>query len=171
VVDAKRPEAFEDWYRDIHARLVTLLALAVGDADTGREAADEALVRAYERWDRVSAMNSPGAWTYRVGLNFARRKVRRRSLEGRLLGRTRVPDVPGPAGELWLIVAVLPARQREAVLLRHVAQFTESEIASAMGVARGTVSSTLRAAYRQLEQSIAPTVELPARPTGQETRS
>jgi RNA polymerase sigma-70 factor (ECF subfamily) len=170
-VDAKSAIAFEDWYRDAHARLVTLLTLAVGDRDTGREAADEALVRAYERWDRVSTMASPSAWTYRVGLNVARRKARRRALEARLFHRTRVPDVPGPTGELWLLVAVLPTRQREAVLLRHVAQFTELEIAAAMGIERGTVSSTLRTAYRQLERAISADAEPTAPREDQETRS
>lgn len=49
-----------------------------------------------------------------------------------------------------MLVANLPVRQREAVLLRHVAQLTEQEIADAMGVKRGTVSSTLRSAYQRL---------------------
>jgi DNA-directed RNA polymerase specialized sigma24 family protein len=141
---------FEAWYRAEHPRLVTLLSAAIGDADRGREAADEALTRAFERWDRVSAMSSPAGWTYRVGLNAARRTLRRRQMERRLLGRPVVHHVPGPTGELWAIVADLPERQRTAVLLRHISQLTEAEIADVMGVARGTVSSTLRAAYQRL---------------------
>ena len=53
-----------------------------------------------------------------------------------------------------MLVADLPARQREAVLLRHVGELTEQEIAEAMGVARGTVSSTLRSAYKRLNAEI-----------------
>jgi RNA polymerase sigma-70 factor (ECF subfamily) len=71
-------------------------------------------------------------------------------LERSLLGRARTVDVPGPTGELWLLVSVLPDRQRQAVLLRHVGQLTEVEIAAVMRVARGTVSATLRSAYRTL---------------------
>jgi RNA polymerase sigma-70 factor (ECF subfamily) len=143
-------DAFEDWYRAEHARLVTLITAVVGDADRGRDAVDDALARAYERWDRVSLMASPTAWTYRVALNVARRRARRQAIEARLLGRSRPELVPGPTGELWLVVAELPVRQREAVLLRHVAQMTEAEIADVMGIKRGTVSSTLRAAYQRL---------------------
>jgi DNA-directed RNA polymerase specialized sigma24 family protein len=141
---------FEAWYRREHPRLVTLLAAATGDAELARDAADEALARAFQRWERVSRMASPAGWTYSVGLNVARRHARRRAVERRLLGRYREEPIPGPTGELWLLVAHLPTRQRTAVLLRHIGQLTEQEIAEVMGVARGTVSSTLRAAYRRL---------------------
>jgi RNA polymerase sigma-70 factor (ECF subfamily) len=146
---------FEAWYRREHPRLVTLVSAAIGDADAGREAVDEALVRAFERWDKVSSMSSPAGWTYRVALNVARRRARRRAMERRLLRRPPVAgSVPGPTGELWAIVAQLPVRQRTAVLLRHVGQLTEREIAEVMGIARGTVSSTLRSAYQRLGVAI-----------------
>lgn len=145
---------FEVWYRIAHPRLVTLLAASAGDVALGREAADEALARAFERWERVSQMSSPIGWTYKVALNVVRRRARRRALERRLLGRVREEHVPGPTGELWLVVAELPPRQRSAVLLRHVGQLTEQEIAEVMGVARGTVSATLRAAYQRLGAAI-----------------
>ena len=134
---------------------MTLLAASTGDASLACEAADEAVARAYERWERVSQMASPSGWTYRVALNDARRRARRAAFEQRILRRIRPADVPGPTGELWLIVAGLPPRQRTAVLLRHVGQLTEAEIADVMGVARGTVSSTLRAAYKRLGTEIA----------------
>ncbi len=150
MVDIADPTDFELWYRREHPRLVTLLAASTGDAALGCEAADEALARAFERWGRVSQMASPTGWTYKVALNIVRRSERRRVLERRLLGRFRHEDVLGPTGELWLLVAELPARQRIAVLLRHVGQLTEQEIADVMGVARGTVSSTLRSAHQHL---------------------
>jgi RNA polymerase sigma-70 factor, ECF subfamily len=150
VVSSANGLDFEDWYRAEHAGLVTLLSAVLGDADEGRDVVDEALARAYERWPRVSAMVSPVGWTYRVALNVARRRGRRRVLEAQVFRRSRPQSVPGPTGELWMLVASLPVRQREAVLLRHVAQLTEQEIADAMGVKRGTVSSTLRSAYQRL---------------------
>lgn len=139
-----------------HPRLVTALAAMFGDRDLAAESADEALVRAYERWRRVSSMDSPEGWTYRTGLNVARRILRRRSLEAALLRRERrEPDpLPGPAGEIWDLVAVLPERQRQAVVLRHVGQLREREIAEVMGVARGTVSSTLRSAHESLRMEL-----------------
>ena len=71
-----------------------------------------------------------------------------------MLRQSRPENVAGPTLDLRLLVADLPPRQRDAVLLRHVAQMTEAEIADVMGVARGTVSSSLRAAYRSLSQTL-----------------
>ena len=153
---------FDEWYRALHPRLVTTLVAVVGDVDVAREAADEAFARAFERWQRVSTMESVDGWTYRVAYNVARRHWRRRALERRLL-RTRVPEasVPGPAGELWLLVRELPPRQALAVSLRHVGQLTEQEVADVMGIKRGTVSATLRAAYERLRVRVADDVEEP----------
>ena len=161
-MDDEHRGEFESWYRALHPRLVTTLVAVLGDVDVAREAADEAFARAFERWTRVSGMESMDGWTYRVAYNVARRHWRRRALEHRLL-RTPVPEasVPGPAGELWLIVRELPVRQALAVSLRHVAQLTEQEVADVMGVKRGTVSATLRAAYERLRVRAADDVEEP----------
>jgi DNA-directed RNA polymerase specialized sigma24 family protein len=148
-------DAFEVWYRREHPRLITLLTASTGDVALAREAADEALARAFERWRRVSQMNSPAGWTYRVAFNIVRRSARKHASERRAFSRLRTNDVPGPTGELWLLVADLPPRQRTAVLLRHVGQLTEQEVADVMGVARGTVSSTLRSAYQRLRIEMA----------------
>ena len=121
-----------------------------GDPHLAREVADEAIARAYERWGRVGRMGSPEGWTYRVAINLGRKRLRRTAIERRLLRREAIDDVHPPAGELWNVVGDLPPRQRTAVALRHVARMSESEISVVMGITRGSVSSTLRAAYRSL---------------------
>lgn len=147
---------FDDWYREFHPRLVTVLASVVGDIDVAVDAADEALVRALERWSDVAAMASPDGWTYRVGLNVARRRLRRRGLEERILRRSPRPSpIPGPTGEIWALVRDLGDRQREAVVLRHVGGLSEPEIATAMGITRGSVNATLRAAHQRLRAALA----------------
>jgi RNA polymerase sigma factor (sigma-70 family) len=159
-VDDQRRREFDAWYQELHPRLVTTLIAVLGDVDVAREATDEAFARAYERWTRVSRMESPDGWTYRVAYNVARRRWRRHALEARLLrSQTHDQSVPGPAGELWSLVRALPPRQALAVLLRHVGQLTEHEIADVMGIKRGTVSATLRAAYERLRIEMADDVE------------
>jgi len=150
--------SFDGWYRAEHARLLGLLTVVAGDADVAREATAEAFTRALERWDRVRAMDSPSAWTYRVGVNLLRRRLRRAAFERRIL-----PDPPRPAAppavdsELWAAVRALPARQRTAVGLRYVCDLPIDEIAEVMGVAVGTVSATLTAARRRLAVDLAGT--------------
>src|SRR5436305_156842 len=148
-------EQFDDWYRGEHPRLLASMLLISGSLDEAREATDEALARAYERWPRVGAMDSPGGWTYRVAVNVLRRRGRRRSLEQQLLRRSAVVDVPPPAGEAWSLVAHLPLRQRTAVVLRYAADLPEADIARIMGVRRGTVAATLTQARQRLALEVA----------------
>jgi RNA polymerase sigma-70 factor (ECF subfamily) len=146
---------FERWYRAEHPRLfVTLLALT-GDRDLAADAADEAFARALQRWSRVREMDSPEGWTYCVAVNIVRRSGRRRAHEGRLLRRLAPPEtVAAPAGEVWDLVRSLSDRQREAVVLRYVADLTEPDIAVVMGVTRGTVASTLADARHALRDAL-----------------
>ena len=128
------------------------MAAVFGDPDLARDVADEAVVRAYERWDRVGSMANPAGWVYRVAINIGRRRHRRRAIEARLLRRERASFVPGPTEDLFLLVADLPPRQKLAVVLRHVGHLSEPEIGDAMGIARGTVSATLRSAHQTLRE-------------------
>jgi RNA polymerase sigma-70 factor (ECF subfamily) len=145
------PLEFEAWYRAQHPALLTSIALISGRPDFARDAVDEALVRALERWETVRRMDSPGGWTYRVALNLLRRRMRRIAFEARVLrrGAVREPATP-PRGEVWDVVAGLPQRQREVVVLRYVADLSQPEIGRVLGIARSTVSSTLTDAHRAL---------------------
>jgi len=143
---------FEPWYRREYPKVLATLMLVVGDGDLGREATDEAFARALARWRSVGRMASPAGWTYQVALNLVRRSARRAATERRLLRLSR-PDgsaVPGPAVELWEVVRELPRRQREVVVLRHLLDLHEREIAEVLGIRRSSVSRSLAAAHRTL---------------------
>ena len=146
---------FERWYRTEHPRLVAALTLVGGDAELAKDSADEAMARAWERWDRVAMMESAGGWSYRVGVNVLRRRQRRASVERRIFGRHRAVGVPAAVEEVWEVVAELPTRQRTAVVLRYGADLSEADVAEAMGVSRGTVAATLRDARRNLRRLLA----------------
>jgi RNA polymerase sigma-70 factor (ECF subfamily) len=146
---------FETWYEREHPRLVATLILVLGDVDRARESVDEACARVLARWPRVGRMESPGGYAYRIALNDARRRARRARLEERLLARHPVESVvPPTAGDAWELVRNLAPRQRTAVVLRYVADLTEADIARAMGVSRGTVSSTLIDARRLIAREL-----------------
>lgn len=145
---------FERWYREQHPRVLAALTVASGSPDIAAESTDEAFVRAYERWDRVRHMESPGGWLHRVAFNDLRRRHRRRSIERELLRRRPPqPEAAPPALEphVWEAVRQLPRRQRTAVALRYVLDLPEAEVARFMGVTRGSASASLTAARRQLE--------------------
>lgn len=144
---------FEAWYTAEHPRLLASLTVAAGRVDLAAEVVSEALARAYERWSRVGKMESPAGWTYVTAVNLLRRRGRRRAIEERLHLRLRPTDSPPPADwslEVWDALEKLPPRERTAIALRYVADLTTDQIADAMGIAPGTVGSTLHAARRNL---------------------
>lgn len=148
---------FGDWYAQQYPRVHAALAVISGSPELAADAAADAFVRAYERWDRVSAMASPGGWLYRVALNNLRRRTRRRTLEAELLRRNPPSVVQAPASfepEVWAAVRGLPDRQRTAVALRYVLDLTEAEVATVMGSAPGTTSATLVTARRRLQAEL-----------------
>lgn len=152
----RRPRLdFERWYRTEHPLVFTALAVAGGDPEIAREATDEAFVRAYERWDRVQVMDSPGGWLYRVALNELRRRHRRRRVERDLLRRQPSPTAdlstqPLADPGVWEAVRDLPQRQRSAIALRYVLDLTEKEVAATLGISRGAASASLVAARKRL---------------------
>jgi len=138
--------------------MVATMLLLTGDLALASDCTDEAFARALQHWRKVSAMQSPAGWVFQVARNCSRRSLWRASLERRFLLRASRPDeVPAPAGELWAVVAGLPRRQREVVVLRHVADLREADIAEVIGVSRSTVSTTLRNAYHRLGLLVAET--------------
>ena len=60
------PPDFDPWYEEQHPLVLAALTVASGQPDVAAEATDEAFLRAYERWERVRRMDSPGGWLYRA---------------------------------------------------------------------------------------------------------
>jgi len=148
-------DSFTAWYRAEYRGLVRTLVVAIGDTDVATEAASEAFVRALQRWDRVSQMASPTAWTYTVAFNVARRMFRRTRLEAVILRRRTVPPpIRDDALEVWDAVQRLPLRQRTAIALHYLSDLPQKDVAVAMGVAEGTVAATLHEARRQLATTL-----------------
>jgi RNA polymerase sigma-70 factor (ECF subfamily) len=148
---------FEAWYLREHPRVVSAVAAITGRPSVAADAADEAFTRACERWERVRGMGSAGGWVHRTALNVARRRLRRTDHERRLLRRftaAHEPEAPPPAWsvEMWDVLRALPPCEREAIVLRHVGDLSVAEVAQAMGVTTGTVSSTLSSARHHLAE-------------------
>jgi RNA polymerase sigma-70 factor (ECF subfamily) len=148
---------FEVWYQREHPVLLRALWAMSGDLDLAADAVDEAFSRALERWDRVSAMESPGGWVHTTAVNAYRRSLRRRALEDRLLRRRRPPMEPVARDldlALWTAVADLPRRQREVIVLRYVTDLPVAAIADALGITEGGASASLAKARRRLAEAV-----------------
>jgi RNA polymerase sigma-70 factor (ECF subfamily) len=111
-----------------------------------RDLAQEAFVRALERWGRVSRLDDPRAWVCHVARNLATsrwRSLRRlRSLAPRLAEPDRHDDAL-PEPELLAAVRALPAPQREVIAMHYFADLPVAAIAAQLGAPEGTVKARL----------------------------
>jgi RNA polymerase sigma-70 factor (ECF subfamily) len=147
---------FEQFYRDHVDRVHRALALAVGDGAVAREATDEAMARAYARWDRVRRLDNPGGWVFRVGLNWATswwRKVRRERppAEDRHPA-TAAPDPAGLAARSAL--ERLPAARRTVIVCRVLLDLSTAETAAVLDLTEGTVRSRLSRGLAELRAAL-----------------
>lgn len=155
---AEDEDALDAFCRREHPRLVGALSLYCGDAAVAEEIAQEALVRVCRRWPEVAQMTAPGAWAHRVAINLANSAYRRRRAEREAQRRRAVaasaldPD-HATAVAVRQAVALLPRRQRAALVLRHYGGYPVREVAELLGVSEGAVKqlthralTTLRAA-------------------------
>lgn len=157
------PAQFCDEVRD---RLVGSLTLYCGDRGIGEELAQEALVRAWERWSSVSKMEHPEAWVFRTGTNLANSWLRRRGIERRANERAVTSTAASPSHgqddllDLRSAVASLPPRERATVIARFYLDLSVEDTAIALGCAQGTVKATTAHAIARLKSSASFNVEV-----------
>jgi RNA polymerase sigma-70 factor (ECF subfamily) len=126
-------EAFTEFVGEIERPLSYALASAYGP-DVGREATADALLYAWRNWERVSGMENPAGYLFRVGQSKARRYFQRR-----IVLPPVVPDeLPQVEPALPRALASLSMMQRVAVVLIHGQGYGAHEAAALMGVSRGT---------------------------------
>lgn len=132
-------EALERFCAEAYPELVSALAHHVGDRHLAEEFAQEALVRACDRWPQVRTMQSPTGWAFRVGANLASSHFRRRAAERRARQRHGAPQGAHRDADAADRLAVrdalqaLTPRQREAILLRYFLRLDVEEAAQVLG--------------------------------------
>jgi RNA polymerase sigma-70 factor (ECF subfamily) len=131
----------------------------------GSAAADdlfqESWIRVVRARDRFDPRRRFSTWLFQIANNLCRDRSRRRAVEQRYLdgvrdaARERPGTPPAPVGlrlDMRRRLAALPERLREVLVLRYYHDLGEKEIATALGIPRGTVKSRLHAAVRALRE-------------------
>lgn len=136
-------------YRAHYRSLVRLAALLVGDVATAEEVVQDCFVAMHGGWRRLRDDEKALSYLRQSVVNRARSVLRHRVVVDRNAPRP-APDMPSAEqGAIVLLersavvsaLQALPARQREALVLRYYADLPEAEIASVMGISRGAVKS------------------------------
>ena len=138
---------FDAFYTASGPRLVRQLHAMTGSLGDAQDCVQEAFARAWQRWDAVRGYDNPEAWVRSVAWRLAVSRFRRVTTGARALRRHGVPDdVPGLTPDRVALVAALgriPAAQRRAVVLHHVAGLSVQEVAEETGAPVGTVKARL----------------------------
>jgi RNA polymerase sigma-70 factor (sigma-E family) len=152
-VTDRRDRAIAALFDAHYAGLCRLATLLLEDPGQAEEAVQEAFLRTFVGWRRLRHTEHAGAYLRAAVVNQCRSRGRRRVTEqrgNRMLwaetqDQTRSSDIERAGDVLAVLDAIrsLPARQREAVILRYYADLSEADVARALGCSLGTVKSQL----------------------------
>lgn len=128
-------DAFDRFVATSEPDLRRALVAAYGPVD-GRDAVAEALAYAWEHWDRVSSMDSPLGYLYRV----AQSRMRRRK-SGHLPADEAFEAIPDIDPRVGPALRMLSEHQRVAVFLVHGFGWPHADVADVLECMPSTVST------------------------------
>jgi RNA polymerase sigma-70 factor, ECF subfamily len=166
--DAAAFQALVERHRSMVYRVAYQFA---GNHHDAEDIAQEVFIKVYRSLDRFRQDAQLSSWLYRIVMNACIDHRRRHSPAGsapfgeeaeqKMLNTPE--ETPGPeerayAGELGAVletaIADLPKGQRIVFIMRHHQGLKLCEIATALGLAEGTVKRQLHAAVHRLRQAL-----------------
>ena len=94
LVTRGSPASFEEFFEAERARLFGALSVMTGNRHEAEEVMQDAFLRLWERWERVSAMDEPVGFLYRTALNLYRKRLRRAAVAMRKVTNLLPPMTP-----------------------------------------------------------------------------
>jgi RNA polymerase sigma-70 factor (ECF subfamily) len=150
--------SFETFIADHQVRLFGALCLVTGDRFEAEEIAQEAFVRVFERWDRVSTMDDPAGYLFRVSMNVFRTRRRRAALTlRRSIGTAPESDIFEAADDRTTVsegLSHLSADERAALVITALYGFSSEEAGRVLGIRPSTVRTRATRARASLRRAI-----------------
>jgi RNA polymerase sigma-70 factor (sigma-E family) len=144
--------------------LVRIAAVMLGSRASAEDAVHGAFCGLYRQWDRLADPDKALPYVRSAVMNRCRSELRRqarlarRADQNHRLIEADSPEQVAILGEehrdVLAGLRTLPARQREALILRYFLDLPEAEIAAAMGISQGTVKSTTSRALTALGKQL-----------------
>jgi RNA polymerase sigma-70 factor (sigma-E family) len=164
--DRAAPTTDDDFIKQLYeahaVRMVRVAVLLLGDQPSAEDVVQEAFIALYRGLPRLRDRSKAVPYLRVAVVNGARSVLRGR----KRAALRRVPYEPPvwsaesaamvgeERRELLVAVALLPGRQREVLALRYYLDLNDNEIATALGISRGTVSSTISRALAALAREL-----------------
>lgn len=132
---------FDDEFDELAGLAYQMAFKVLGSRAEAEEIAQDTMAKAFVRWRRVQRHARP--WVCRVAINGALGRVRRR---GRSTGTVDavIPaqqDAVADRLDLQELLASLSRRQRDVIALRYLADMSEADVASELGISVGSVKT------------------------------
>jgi RNA polymerase sigma-70 factor (sigma-E family) len=149
LVGADADVAVEQLYATHWRQLVRLSALLVHDQQAAEDVVQDAFVAMHGKWSRLRDPEKALAYLRQAVVNRSRSALRHRAVVERHVRATTpgegTVDGPSVAGArrdaVREALLELSERQREVLVLRYYLDWSEAQIAEAIGVSRGAVKS------------------------------
>jgi RNA polymerase sigma-70 factor (sigma-E family) len=161
-------DAVTEIYHVHYNQFVRLAVLLLHDVQTAEEVVQESFEAMHVAWRRLNDKDKALQYLRQTVVNKSRSVLRHRKVVD-MHAPKPAPDEPSAEQAALVLLertAVaaalrsLPERQREAIALRYYADFSEADIAKAMGISKGAVKShtaramaTLKTVLSQQETS------------------
>jgi RNA polymerase sigma-70 factor (ECF subfamily) len=145
---------FEEVFPDLYRLAYRVSYRVLGDRGDAEDVAQEALARAHLRWGRLH--QRPEGWIVTVATNLSIDRLRRRRRLSALVEEPlAVVDIHRSERiDLARALRRLPRRQRQVVVLRYLADWSENDVATALGVSGGAVKSHASRGLAALRQQL-----------------
>lgn len=158
------PLTLEDLYKTHQMRLVRLAILLVDEPATAEDVVQEAFTGLHRNWRNLRDAQAAVGYLRTAVVNGSRSVLRRRKTAREYTPPHQVnarsaESLAMLSAEHQAVVqalSTLPPRQREVLVLRYYGGLSETEIAEATGISKGTVKSTASRALETLQKTMGP---------------
>lgn len=137
-------DSFQEAFLKLYPIAYRVAGKLLGDHAAAEDCAAEALARTFARWLRVRELPYREAWVLRVASNLAIDMARRRPPVVEAPQPIEVEDATATRLALAAALRALPSRQRDTVVLRYLNDYSEAQVAEALGISSGTVKTHLK---------------------------
>ena len=149
--------SFEDFFENHRRALYGALTLVTGNRSEAEEIMQDAFLKVWERWERVSNLEDPNAYLFRVAMNLFKNRLRRGSLAVRkalsLAPSTDDLAVIEDRDEVVRWLRPLPPRQRAAIVLTIYVDYSSEEAARILGIRPSTVRALATQGRKSVRQA------------------
>jgi RNA polymerase sigma-70 factor, ECF subfamily len=160
------PDAFNDLVNATYSDTYALALRLVGNAEDARDVVQDTYLRAFRAISRFRGDSAIKTWLFRITSNCAHNVIRRRrptetmtqSNEPADLDPSHNPETAAEGNELrarfMAALAALPAKLREVVELRELADLSHDAIATRLGITESAAKVRLHRARLKLKEQL-----------------